>query len=314
MEITRSKHGLANANLIPTVAAAEAARPALLANWSQDETGAYINSATGEHTPSHPLVDAYRKYANHLITARTPHQLLPAVQADSAGWFLLTDADGVPYYFNFNSGQLQYSFPQLSTRTQGVGDSALLRPCSTMSRTVLRCRLALPSYMAASEYIYSLLESGVVAVTQLEAESCALRAQQLWQHPLPLSAVLMLGQYLGIDPIAEPLRMWIADYAYMLPLPLGWTVHELDGTPIDRPRKFDHFYSKKQFYHHRVLAVSQWEPPQWSYCRGMLDGIRRWEAETSSKQQVVHCDCVGCGQSGVGLPPLPPHYLHSTLV
>ena len=26
--------------------------------------------------------------------------------------------------------------------------------------------------------------------------------------------------------------MWVAHYAYVLPLPLGWTIHEEDGTTV----------------------------------------------------------------------------------
>ena len=32
--------------------------------------------------------------------------------------------------------------------------------------------------------------------------------------------------------------------------------------------------SGRSYYHNSLLGLSQWEPPQWSYCRGLLAALR----------------------------------------
>ena len=111
-------------------------------------------------------------------------------------WFCFSDVEAIPYYFNFQSGSMQYYFPQLTVRVGGTSCS-LLRPCSTMSRTVISHRAALTTFCAAKEYIRVQLASGVTTPGILEASSFPLRAQQLWQRPTQLSELLMMAQVHG---------------------------------------------------------------------------------------------------------------------
>ena len=95
----------------------------------------------------------------------------------------------------------------------------------------------------------------------LEAASCPLRAMDLWLRPTLLSQLLAMGSYLGVHALDEPHNMWVAHLALCLPLPAAWATHvELS--------------SGRSYYHNALLGLTQWELPQWSYCRGLLAALR----------------------------------------
>ena len=240
--------------------------------WRQ-EGRSYVHNDTGEVSGTHPLIEPFRALVRGLST-RTPAALQPLAQVDSLAWMLFTGSDGVPFYHNFASSQTQLAFPDL----RGTAASALLRrrACSV---TVESQRAALPTFIAAAEYTAQLLASGVSAV-KLEAAFCAPRSLHLWMRPSLLSELLMMANYLSIDAVAEPQCMWLAHLALVLPVPLGWTAHERDGAPAEaRPR--DTLVNTDRYYYNSLLRASQWEPPQWTFCRGVLEALRRSFAESS---------------------------------
>mmetsp|Transcript_45241 Transcript_45241/g.79797 ORF Transcript_45241/g.79797 Transcript_45241/m.79797 type:complete len:282 (+) Transcript_45241:3-848(+) len=154
-----------------------------------------------------------------------------------------------------------------------------------MTRQVIAERASLATFRSARNYTYAALSKGAATAAQLEAASLPLRAQQLWQRPVQLSELLMMAQYLGIDPVTEPVLMWVAHYASVLPIPLGWTIHQPDGTLVEVHTPHEMLVHFEHFYYYEPLQLSQWEPPQWSYCRGLIAGLRDHKEESEKTQQ-----------------------------
>ena len=46
---------------------------------------------------------------------------------------------------------------------------------------------------------------------------------------------------------------------------------------------------RDHYYYQELAKISQWEPPQWSYCRGLVEGLRTHFAQqvATSKQQTT---------------------------
>ena len=64
--------------------------------------------------------------------------------------------------------------------------------------------------------------------------------------------VLYAAELLGIDPLAQPRLVWLAEEALSAELPLGWEQLP-DGA------------SGALYYHNQILQLTQWQHPKLSY-------------------------------------------------
>ena len=238
---------------------------------------------------THPLLDAYREVLRTLAQNPLP-TLAPQERVDALGWLHFVDGDGLPYFYNFRTGQMQADFPDLAELTQS---SPLLQPPRVSLATDAYQRTT-PAFLAARAHTELLLHGGVATPLTLEAASCAVRASRLWTRPMQLSHLLEAAHALGIDPVRERSYMWLAHLSLCLALPAGWVEHPTAGTTARlRKRRQEEIAQMKQmargdeplslpptFYQHSLLGFSavQWEAPQLSHCRGVLHALRRHDA------------------------------------
>ena len=224
--------------------------------WQQRGGNEFVHIVTGEVRHNHPLTDVFRESVRSLADSHaTPKALQSQAAVDSLGWLLFADKDGAPYYYNFHSGQYQHHFPDVKE----VAKCNMLRRGNITSNAAAQSR-RLPSFVAARDHVAALLSSGVTDAIGLEAASCPLRSMDLWLRPCLLSQLLAMGSYLGVHALDEPQNMWVAHLALVLPLPAAWSTHaDAQG---------------RAFYHNALLGISQWELPQWSYCRGLLVALK----------------------------------------
>lgn len=270
------------------------------------ELTTYVNPQLGTRSTAHPLLPSYRETTR--MFARFPSAVLASVEAvDALGWMHFVESDGgVPYYYNFRTGQLQHGFPDLH---ELAGASPLLLPRQANLVTDAYQR-TVPAFAAAKSHTEMLLSNGVATAVTLEAASCPVRASRLWMAPLPLSQLLTAAQTLGIDPLSEPHLMWVAHLSLCLPLPSGWVEYPTDGADAASQRRRRAELRKRQklaeaqgrgldaeppsklpkvFYQHSLFgtAVTQWEPPQTSFCRGMLHALRKHSAAQAAAAQAA---------------------------
>ena len=223
--------------------------------WQQTGPTLFVHLTSGEHRQNHPLTGVFRETVRSLCDL-TPKALVSQAQVDSLGWLLFADKHGAPYFYNFHSGQYQPHFPDVKE----VGGCNMLRRGAITSNAAAHSK-RLPTYVSARDHTATLLASGVTDAVGLEAASCPLRAMDLWLRPTLLSQLLAMGSYLGVHALDEPHNMWVAHLALCLPVPAAWATHvELS--------------SGRSYYHNSLLGLTQWELPQWSYCRGLLAALR----------------------------------------
>ena len=74
----------------------------------------YVHPQLGLKQGYHPLKEAFREATRNF--QRHPMKALQVVdEVDRIGWVTFADtAEGVPYYYNFRSGQMTVAFPDLS--------------------------------------------------------------------------------------------------------------------------------------------------------------------------------------------------------
>ena len=227
--------------------------------WTEsgDADEPFVFAPTGEASAHHPLTPAYQQLVR-AFGQKQPKALIAQAQVDTLGWMLFVASDDKPFFYNFVSGQFQPHFPELTE----VRSCALLR-AGTISSKVSAQRGRLHSYLASRDYIQQMLVSRVTDAVALEASSIAVRAAALRLEPALLSQLLMMAQYLGLSPTTEGRWVWIAHLAMCLDVPAGWERHQVSNEARDG-----------SFYFNALLGLSQWEPPQWSYCRGVLQALR----------------------------------------
>jgi len=295
---------------------------------SESEPLEYSNPSLRLVRTTHPLQQTYREAARNF--RRHPVKSLACLEeVDALGWLAFADPDSFPYYYNFRTGQMSSAFPDIAE----VAHSPLVlpRPLSLAQDAYLRTT---PAFLAARAHVEMLLADGVATPITLEASSCAARAAYLWTTPLHLSPLLAAAQNLGIDPLAERHFMWIAHLSLCLPLPAGWVAHMTApsdaSTPRDRRKRKHELDAYEQqryrnrrsngslppplprvFYEQALLGFEavQWEPPQISYCRGMLHALRKHHAAT-------HLAPISDGAHATDAPLTPPplteeHYIQT---
>lgn len=267
----------------------------------------YLDHSQQEMRTTHPLQQTYREVVRNLTQHPVP-SVAVLDHVDALGWLAFADTDnGPPYFYNFRTGQMAPTFPDLAE----IASSPLAqpRPVSLAQDAYLRTT---PAFLAARSHIEMMLADGVATPSSLEADSCACRSAHLWSTPLHLSPILLAAQSLGINAFRERRFMWIAHLSLCLPLPAGWTVHPTTPPAAAsiaerkrRKRELSQYEEQRRrlrrpdgelppplpsvFYHHALLGFSavQWEPPQLSYCRGLLHALRKYYAVKEAQGEVA---------------------------
>ena len=261
-----------------------------------DEPLMFLNQQLRETQSSHPLQQAYREVVRNFQLHPVP-TLSILEETDALGWLHLVDQeDGLPYFFSFRTGQMQPSFPNIAE----IAHSPLVQPRRVTLAQDAYMRTT-PAFLAARSHVELMLADGVATPTTLEAASCGARSAHLWTRPMHLSPLLAAANSLGICPLSERGYMWIAHLSLCLPLPAGWVAHPTEpnvGSAGSRKRRKElaALEERRQrargpmgdvppqlprvFYQHSLLGFSvvQWEPPQLSFCRGMLHALRKHAA------------------------------------